>query len=126
LKTSTSWYEGGVSKQTIVIELAGSKYRITSDANEAHLQRLAQMVNQRIDDLGPRASRTASPAQVLAIVALGLADDLMAAEERRKRIEEVTRRTIADAIARIDHRLRSDAVSVDPPEPRVEAVSRET
>jgi cell division protein ZapA len=113
-----------VSKQTIVIELAGSKYRITSDANETHLQRLAQMVNQRIDDLG-RVSRTASPAQVLAIVALGLADDLMAAEERRKRIEEVTRRTIADAISRIDHRLKSDAVNVEASEPRAE-VPRES
>jgi cell division protein ZapA (FtsZ GTPase activity inhibitor) len=122
LKTSTSWYEDGVSKQTIVIELAGSKYRITSDANETHLQRLAQVVNQRIDDLGARASRTASPAQVLAIVALGLADDLLAADERRKRIEEVTRRTIADAIARIDTRLKSDAVSADS---RTEAVPRE-
>lgn len=120
MKTSASWYEGGVSKQTIVIELAGSKYRITSDANEAHLQRLAQMVNQRIDDLG-RVSRTASPAQVLAIVALGLADDLMAAEERRKRIEEVTRRTIGDAISRIDHRLKSDSVSVEASEARAEA-----
>jgi len=96
-------------KRPITLEIAGAKYRMTADADEDHLQRLAQMVNERIAALGPKAARQATPAQVLAIVALGLADDLVTAEKRTRAIEEVTRKAIANAIERIDRRLEAEA-----------------
>jgi len=92
-------------KQTVTLEIAGAKYRMTSDADEAHLQRLADMVNQRIAELGPKAARTATPAQMLAVVALGLADDLLSSEDRREKIEGLTRSAVTKTIARIDQRL---------------------
>jgi cell division protein ZapA (FtsZ GTPase activity inhibitor) len=94
-------------KQTVTLDIAGAKYRMTSDADEAHLHRLADLINQRIAELGPKAARTASPAQLLALVALGLADDLVLSENRRRRIEEVTKGTVTRAIERIDQRLAS-------------------
>lgn len=96
-------------KRQVTIELAGQKYRMNSDADEAHLEKIASMVEERINALGVRAARTASPAQLLAIVALGLADDLITAEKRCRTVEDVTRKAITNAIERIDRRLESDS-----------------
>jgi cell division protein ZapA (FtsZ GTPase activity inhibitor) len=87
--------------------LTGAKYRMTSDAEEEHLLQLAEMINERIDSLGQKAQRTATPAQLLAVVALGLADDLLTADRRRREVEQVTRSAVEEAITRIDERLRA-------------------
>ena len=92
-------------KRTVTLEIAGAKYRMTSDADEGHLQSLAQMINERMDALGPKAQRTATPAQLLAVVALGRADELLNAERRRRDIEHLTRDAVQKAITRIDERL---------------------
>ena len=96
------------TKRTVTLQIAGAKYRMTSDADEEHLLRLAEMINERIDGLGGKATRTATPAQLLAVVALGLADDLLSAEQRRHEVEESTRAAVTRAIARIDERLEAD------------------
>lgn len=92
-------------KRTVTLEIAGGKYRMTSDADEGHLQQLAALINERVDALGPKAQRSATPAQLLAVVALGLADDLMSAERRRQQVETATRDAVKRAIERIDERL---------------------
>lgn len=92
-------------KRTVTLEIAGSRYRMASDADEDHLRRLADLVNARVEALGPRAARVATPAQLLAMVALDLADDLCTAESDLERVRERTRAAIAEAIARIDARL---------------------
>ena len=94
-------------KRTVTLEIAGAKYRMTSDADEEHLLELARIINDRIEGLGPKAQRTATPAQLLAVVALGLADDLLTADRRREEVEQVTREAVGKAIARIDERLQA-------------------
>jgi cell division protein ZapA len=96
-------------KPTVQIEIAGARYRMSSDADEAYLQRLADIVNERVRALGPKAARTATPAQLLAVVALGLAEELEASERRRQRLETKTRKMVGAAIQRIDQRLQADA-----------------
>ena len=96
-------------KRTVQIEIAGARYRMSSDADEAYLQRLADMVNERIEALGPKAARTATPAQLLAVVALSLAEDLETSERRRAGLEAKTRQIVGAAIQRIDQRLEADA-----------------
>lgn len=98
-------------KQPVTIEIAGARYRMSSDADPEHLQRLAEVINDRIAELGSKAMRSASTAQLLAVVALGLAEDLEVSESRRLTLEAQTRRVITDAIARIDHRLAADSAS---------------
>jgi cell division protein ZapA (FtsZ GTPase activity inhibitor) len=95
-------------KRTVTLEIAGARYRMTSDADEQHLLRLAAVVNERMEGLGIRAARTASPAQMLAVVALGLADDLLTSEQRLGALEETTRKALQHAINRIDRRLEAD------------------
>ena len=96
-------------KRTVQIEIAGARYRMSSDADENYLQRLADIVNDRVRALGPKAARAASPAQLLAVVALSLAEDLEAAERRQEALETRTRQVVGAAIRRIDQRLEADA-----------------
>lgn len=98
-------------KKSVTLDIAGASYRMLVDADEAHLARLAAIVNERVAQLGPAARKKASPAQLLAMVALSLADDLLGAETRSKDMEDTTRRAIVSAIARIDRRLEADMVA---------------
>ena len=82
---------------------------MSSDADEAYLQRLADIVNERVAALGPKAARAATPAQLLAVVALSLAEDLDASEQRLESLEARTRQVVDTAIRRIDQRLQADA-----------------
>lgn len=120
--TLTPWdpedYLRGNVKRTVQIEIAGARYRMSSDADEAYLQRLADMVNERVAALGPKAARTATPAQLLAVVALSLAEDLEASERRRTNVEDKTRKVVGAAIRRIDERLRADAEIAQQIEPQ--------
>lgn len=95
-------------KRTVTLNIAGAKYRMVSDADEEHLQRLAGIVNERIAELGSKASRTASATQLLAVVALGLADDLITAEDRYRGLQDNLRTAITKAITQIDERLAQD------------------
>ena len=96
-------------KRTVQIEIAGARYRMSADADETYLQRLAEIVNERVQSLGPKAARAATPAQLLAVVALGLAEDLEASERQREKLEAKTRQVVSTAIRRIDQRLQADA-----------------
>jgi cell division protein ZapA (FtsZ GTPase activity inhibitor) len=86
-------------KRNVQIEIAGAAY----------LQRLADIVNERVQALGPKAARAATPAQLLAVVALSLAEDLDASERRREILEAKTLQVVDTAIRRIDQRLQADA-----------------
>ena len=96
-------------KRTVHIDIAGARYRMSSDVDENYLQRLADIVNERVQALGPKAARSATPAQLLAVVALGLAEDLEASERRHSMLETKTRQVVGAAIRRIDQRLQADA-----------------
>jgi cell division protein ZapA (FtsZ GTPase activity inhibitor) len=98
-------------KKSISLDIAGASYRMMVDADEAHLRRLAELVNERVRALGPKAQQKASPAQLLAMVALSLADDLVLAQTRAQAVEDTTRRAIVSAIQRIDQRLEADMVA---------------
>ena len=93
-------------RNTVTLEIAGTRFRLVADAEEQQLQELADTVNNRVAQLHA-GSRTASPAQLLAMTALGLADDLRTAEARLKQMEELTRSTVQQAIARIDAHLNA-------------------
>jgi cell division protein ZapA (FtsZ GTPase activity inhibitor) len=92
-------------KRTVSLDIGGARYRMASDADEAHLARLAELINERIEQLGPKVTKTATPAQLLAVVALGLADELVQSEERRRGVERATFETVSRVIARIDEQL---------------------
>ncbi len=108
-------------KHTITLEIAGAKYRMSSDADADHLEQLAQTVNAKISALGPRAAVTTAPAQMLAAVALELADDLYAANQRCRQLEELTRDTVHSAIARIEKHIGGEEDGASAPAPATHA-----
>ncbi|MCB9667168.1 MAG: cell division protein ZapA [Myxococcales bacterium] len=104
-------------KQTLFLDIGGARYKISADADEAHVERLAHLINERMQALGPGAAR-ATPAQKLVIIALGLADDLLQAESRSHSLQETTRAVIEGAIERIDTRLNASSPAMGTPGPR--------
>jgi cell division protein ZapA (FtsZ GTPase activity inhibitor) len=96
-------------KHTVTLEIAGTKFRLVADADEAHLEELAAVVNERVAklDAGGATIKGAGAAQLLALVALGLADDLLTAQRKLRAVDQLTRTTISDVIARIDSRLEA-------------------
>jgi cell division protein ZapA len=103
-----NWAQEIGVKKTITLDIAGASYRMNVDADEEHLRRLAEIVNERVAALGPKAAQKATPAQLLAMVALGLADEWLTQSARVRAVEDTTRRAIVNAIARIDRRLAAD------------------
>jgi len=93
-------------KRPVTVEIGGVRYRFTTDASEEHLRRLAGHVDARIEKLGARG---APPAQLLAVVALGLAEDLEVAERRREVLEERVDEVLREAVSTIDHALAAEA-----------------
>jgi cell division protein ZapA (FtsZ GTPase activity inhibitor) len=93
-------------KHTLTIEIAGTKVKVVADADAQHLSQLAAIVNERVKKL-EQGGKSAPTAQLLALVALGLADDLLTSRRQQNEMEQLTRRTIQGMIARIDKRLES-------------------
>ena len=94
-------------KHTLTLEIAGTKFKLVADADAQHLSQLADMVNERVAKL-EQAGKSAPAAQLLALVALGLADDLTTSRKKLNDMEQLTRRTIQGVIARIDKRLEAE------------------
>jgi len=99
-------------KHTVTLEIAGTKFRLVADADAHRLSELAALVNERVGRLGT-ASKSASSAQLLALVALGLADDLTTSETKLREVDRLTRSTIQSLIARIDGRLAQTPATLD-------------
>jgi len=97
-----------VVKRTIALDIAGTKFRLISDAEQQHLQELAAMINERVDKLSRSGARSASSGQLLALAALELADELRSSQVKLQEVERLTRSAVANAIARIDRRLADD------------------
>ncbi|MGF1470074.1 MAG: cell division protein ZapA [Sandaracinaceae bacterium] len=92
-------------KRTVTVEIGGARYRWVSDASAERLRALAALVNDRLASLGPRGAR--GGAEALAMVALGLAEDLLLADDQRRRLEAHTRATVGEALAHLDDYLAS-------------------
>jgi len=93
-------------KRTITLEIAGTRFRLVSDADQQHLEELAHMINERVDKLSRAGSRTsASSGQLLALAARDIADELKTAQNKLAEVERLTRTAIASAMARIDSQL---------------------
>jgi cell division protein ZapA len=81
-------------KRSVAITVAGQKYTIKSDAQDAYVQALAGQVDARIKDL-QQGYKTQSLQAVAVLAALQLADELERERKRRtelrSRVREKTR-----------------------------------
>ncbi|MFO0628166.1 MAG: cell division protein ZapA [Polyangiales bacterium] len=113
------------TRAPMVIDVAGQRLRLSGQTDTEHVSALAALVNERFEAL-QRAGRGASPTQVLAMLALNLADEVLAerarsqaaqesqrkavtaAEERAREVEAAARKAIGEALTVIDQALLSD------------------
>ena len=80
------------SKKSVAVTIAGLRLSLKSDADAAYVQLLADYVDEKIKELGPRSSQVA-PHEAAVLAALRIADDLF--RERRAR-SELRRRVRAE------------------------------
>ena len=71
-------------KRSVAVTIAGQRFTLKSDADEAYVQGLATLVDEKMREV-QRGSKTAAPHAVAVLAALQLADDLE--RERRGRRE---------------------------------------
>lgn len=109
-------------KQTVSVEVAGQRLRLSAHADPQHIERLAGLVNERVETI-QRAAKGAGMPTILALLALDLADELHATKRRAeesqtrskeelertrahaRQVEQSAREAIADVLAEIDRAL---------------------
>ena len=100
--------------RSVELKVAGQSYRVVSSARDEDLQRLAHMVNRKLDELSP-GGRHSQP-QGLLLVAMALAHDLEEERTRRTSLEGRTRALLRRLLGRIDavagRRPSSDAEAI--------------
>ena len=71
-----------MAKNSLVVHIAGQRFSVRSDADEAYVQALAEYVDERLDEVH-KGSRMVAPHRQAILAALNIADELF--QERQKR-----------------------------------------
>lgn len=90
-----------MGKRAVVVHIAGQRYVLRSDADEAYVQSLAGYVSERINEV-QRSSRPV-PSQSLAVLAaLNIADDLFRERQTQFALKEKIRDKSKALLAYLD------------------------
>jgi cell division protein ZapA len=78
-------------KRSVTVEVAGQKYSLRTDADEAYVRSLARFVTEKIGE-AKTSSRTVATQSLAILAALHIADDLFQARRKsdglKKRVRE--------------------------------------
>ena len=85
------------------LKIGGQSYKVVSSADEDELQRLADTVSAKVDELTPRGKVAAPQAVILAAIAL--AHELEQERARRISVEARARDMLERVLVRIDDAL---------------------
>jgi cell division protein ZapA (FtsZ GTPase activity inhibitor) len=94
---------GAAVKRTIKIHIAGQQYLVRSDADEAYVHSLAELVNARVSAL--KGSRQIATQSDMVLAALQLADELQHERQQQDRLRgQVRQRTLRmlDYLSRVE------------------------
>ncbi len=87
-------------ERVVEIKVFGQTFSVKTDADEDHIQAVAQYVNEKMDEV-LRKTRSVSTLNVAILTALNIADDLLKEKEQRKallREVEVKSKDLVDKI----------------------------
>ena len=87
----------------VSLRVAGQSYKVVSSASEEELQRLADTVTAKVEELSPQG-RSATPQAVL-LAAMALAHELEEERARRMILERRARDMLRRVLGRIDEAL---------------------
>ena len=92
-------------ERLVEIRVFGQTFSVKTDADEAHIQAVAQYVNEKMEEI-LKKTRSVSTLNVAILTALNIADDFLKEKEQRKAflrevevkskdlVEKINRRTI--------------------------------
>ncbi len=93
------------------VRIGGQNIKVVSSADEDELQRLADTVTAKMEELTPRGK--APPAQAVLLAAIALAHELEEERSKRSAVETKARDMLRRVIHRIDDVLQTETVSPD-------------
>src|SRR4051794_1864735 len=89
--------------RAVSLRIAGQSYNVVSSASEDELQRLAETVSAKVEELTPQGRAVAPQAMILA--AMALAHELEQERARRISVERRARDMLRRVLGRIDDAL---------------------
>ena len=87
----------------VSLRIAGQSYKVVSSAGEAELQRLADAVSAKVEELTPQGK--APSAQAVVLAAMALAHELEEERARRLFVERRAKDMLRRVLGRIDDAL---------------------
>ena len=91
-----------MERRAVELKIAGQSYRVNSSSPPEELQRLAEVVEGKIADVGGRGR--AQP-QAILLAAMALAHEAASERDRRESLERKTRDLLRRMLVRIDDAL---------------------
>ncbi len=92
--------------RSIKLQVAGQQFRVTSTASEGDLERLAMVVDEKVNALTPTGK--GKNAQSMLLAAMAFAHEIEEEREKRKSLERQTRDLLRRVLLRIDSVLETD------------------
>lgn len=91
------------SKKVVEIPVGGVKIKVKTDATPASLKRIRDLVDAKCEDFAGKVERGMTPAQLLSMVALSLAEELLDERERSR----VFKRQVMERSERLMNRIEA-------------------
>ena len=93
-----------MKEHSVEIKVFGQTYTVKTDAEEIHIQQVAQYVNEKIDEI-LKKTRSVSSLNVAILAALNIADDFLKERERRIALLREVGMKSKDLVERIDMKI---------------------
>ncbi len=93
-------------KRSVAVSIAGQHYTIKSDAEEAYVQSLARLVDDKVREV-QRGAKTAPLEAVTMLAALQLADELVRERSRRADLRRRVREHSRNLRAWLDREVKA-------------------
>jgi cell division protein ZapA len=88
-------------ERLVEIKVFGQTYTVKTDAEENHIQAVAQYVNEKMEEI-LKKTRSVSTLNVAILTALNIADDLLREKEKRKALFQEIEAKSKDLAEKID------------------------
>jgi cell division protein ZapA len=96
---------GGMNRmgkeRLVEIKVFGQVYTVKTDAQEDHIQKVAQYVNEKMDEV-TKNTKSVSSLNVAILTALNIADDLIMEKAKRLALLEEVERKSKDLVEKIN------------------------
>lgn len=93
--------EASGKERLVEIKVFGQTYTVKTDAEEEHIQAVAQYVNAKMEEV-LKKTRSVSTLSVAILTALNIADDLLKEKEQRKALLQEVEKKSKDLVKQIE------------------------